>query len=127
MRTLFLLLALLLAGVARADTAPGVAATPGVGVPNGLPVSAIVTGGVAVTLMPAGWMVPNYAVCDIQNDPNAPSGELLYVDLKATALAGRSTSFALIPGQVYRISRPISTAVSAVAATTGHLIIGSCY
>ncbi len=124
MRTLFLLLAVAIAASAHAQ-APGVAATPGIGHPSGLPATVIVTGGVAVTVMPAGWMVPNYAVCDIVNP--AAATEPLYIDLVATALAGASTSLPLLPGMAYRISKPIGSAVSAVAATAGHAFNGVCY
>jgi hypothetical protein len=125
MHVLALLLVLLIAGAAHAQTPPGAEATPGVGVPSGLPASAIVTGGIAVTVMPAGWMVPHYGVCDIVNPATAT--ELLYVDLVNPAAAGASTSIPLQPGWAYRISKQIGSAVSAVAATTGHPIVGVCY
>jgi len=120
-----LLLALLIAGAAHAQTPPGATAIPGVGYPSALPASVIPADGTAVTLLPAGWMVGKFAVCDIQNDPGA--NEPLYLDLVNVAAAGQPTSFALQAGQAYRISRPIGTAVTAWGATPGHLVIGVCY
>lgn len=120
-----LLLGAIAAGPAGAQTPPGTAATPGIGVPAGLPVSSIATGGTAVTLLPAGWMVPNFTVCDVVNPADAT--EALYIDLVGTAAVDAPTSLPLAPGQAYRISRQIRSAVTANAATAGHLIVGVCY
>ena len=124
MRALLLLL-LLAVAPAQAQTGAGVAAMPGVGNPAGLLVSQVTTGGVAVTIMPAGWMAGTYAVCDIVNPPT--SAGTLYIDPTTAALAGAATSIPVQPGQAYRISRPISSPVSAVAADSGHPIVGICY
>ena len=61
---------------------------------------------------------PNYA--DILNPSTA--SEPLYVDITAPAVAGQSTSLPLQPGQAYRVSKPVATPVTAVAATAGHTL-----
>ena len=99
-----------------------VAARPGISTPAGPLASTIATGGVAVTVFAAGSMTN---VIDIINPPSAT--ETLYVDIVATALAGAPTSIPLVPGQAYRVSGPISTAVTAVAATAGHAFVAVSY
>lgn len=84
--------------------------------------SQIVTGGVAVTVFPARSIV---TVADIINPPSAT--EPLYIDIVATAAAGSATSVPLAPGQAYRISGPIATAVTAVGATAGHSFVALSY
>jgi hypothetical protein len=80
------------------------------------PLSTVVaTANVAVTVFgPNGF--PNYA--DILNPASAT--EPLYVDIVAPAAAGQGTSLMLQPGQAYRVSNPVATPVTAVAATAGH-------
>ena len=99
-----------------------VAARPGISTPSGPLAGTIATGGVAVTLFAAGTMSN---VIDIINPPGA--AEPLFVDFVATALAGAATSIPLVPGQWYRISGPISTAITAVAATAGHAFVAVSY
>jgi hypothetical protein len=76
----------------------------------------------AVTVFDAGTIVN---VADILNPPSA--SEPLYVDLVADASAGSATSIPLQPGQGYRVSAPITTAVSVVAATAGHAFVAVRY
>ena len=91
--------------------------------PVGGAVTTIASGGTAVTVFAAG-AIQN--VADIQNPATAT--ETLYVDITgATAAAGSGTAFGLAPGQSYRISAPIATAVSAVAATPGHAFVAVRY
>ncbi len=94
------------------------------GVASGLAAASVAAAGVAVTILPAGWM-PAYSVCDIVNPPTAT--EPLYVDLVQPAQVGAATSIPLSPGQAYRISAAIARDVSATAATAGHPIVGVCY
>ena len=82
----------------------------------------IIAANTAVTVFAAGSFVN---VADIINPINA--SETLYVDVVATAVAGAVTSIPLAPGQAYRISCPITTAVTAVAATAGHSFIAVGY
>ncbi len=119
MRRAFIIAALLGAVLPATSIAQTVATYP-----YALAASSVQTGGVAVTVIPAHWMA-QLSVCDIQNPPTA-SGPL-YVDLVQTAAAGQSTSFVLGPGQSYRISGQVQTAVTAVAADAGHPIVGACY
>ena len=84
--------------------------------------TSIVTGGVAVTVFATGSIVN---AADIENPPTA--SEPLYIDIVTTASAGSATSFALSPGAAYRISGPITTAVTAVAATSGHAFVAVRY
>ena len=84
--------------------------------------TSIVTGGTAVTVFPAGSIVN---VGDISNPVSAT--EPLYIDIVKTAVAGSATSFPLSPGGFYRVSGPIATAVSAVAATGGHAFVAVRY
>ena len=75
-----------------------------------------------VTVFAAGSIVN---VADILNPPSAT--EPLYVDLVAPALAGSATSIPLLPGQGYRVSAPITTTLSVVAATAGHAFVAVRY
>jgi hypothetical protein len=84
--------------------------------------TSIVTGGTAVVVFPANSIAN---VADIANPPTAT--ETLYIDIVTTAVAGSATSFPLQPGGSYRVSGPISTAVSAVAATAGHAFVAVRY
>jgi hypothetical protein len=84
--------------------------------------TSIATGGVAVTVFAAGSIVD---VADIVNPPTAT--EPLYVDLVHVASIGSSSSIPLQPGQSYRVSGPITTAVTAVAATSGHSFVAVRY
>ena len=84
--------------------------------------TSIATGGTAVVVFAAGAIVN---VGDIANPPTAT--EPLYVDIVTTAVAGSATSFPLAPGGFYRVSGPITTAVSAVAATGGHAFVAVRY
>lgn len=93
------------------------ATTPVVGL-----ATSIVTGGVAVTVFAAGSIVD---VADIVNPIS--STEPLYVDLVHKASIGASSSIPLEPGQAYRVSGPITTAVTAVAATAGHSFVAVRY
>jgi hypothetical protein len=81
-----------------------------------------VTGGTAVVVFPAGSIAN---VGDIANPPTAT--ETLFIDVVTTAVAGSATSFPLQPGGFYRVSGPISTGVSAVAATAGHAFVAVRY
>ncbi len=92
--------------------------TPAQATPAAPSASSIVTGGTAVTVFAAG-VIEN--VADIINPPSA--SETLYIDFVTAAVAGSATSIPLSPGQAYRISGPITTAVSAVAATAGHAFV----
>lgn len=80
--------------------------------------SSIATAGTAVTVFAADAIA---TVADIVNPPAAT--EPLYIDFVATAAIGSATSIPLSPGQAYRISSPLSTAVTAVAATAGHSFV----
>jgi hypothetical protein len=82
----------------------------------------IVTANVPVTVFAAGSIVN---VADILN-PTSQT-EPLYVDIVAPAAVGAPTSIPLQPGQAYRISAPVSTAVTAVAATAGHSFVAVTY
>jgi hypothetical protein len=82
----------------------------------------IAAGGTAQNIFAAG-AIPN--VADIINPSTA--SETLYVDVVTAAVAGSGTSIPIPPGGAYRISRPISTAVSVVAATTGHTFVAVAY
>jgi hypothetical protein len=90
--------------------------------PVGPLTSQIATANVAVTVFAAGSIAH---VADIVNPSTAT--EPLYVDIVAPATAGSATSIPLIPGQAYRVSTPISTPVTAVAATAGHVFIAVGY
>ena len=82
----------------------------------------IATANVAVTVFAAGTILH---VADIINPTTA--SEPLYLDLVATAVAGSATSIPLLPGQAYRVSLPITTPVTAVAATAGHAFVAVSY
>jgi hypothetical protein len=99
-----------------------VAARPETSTPSGPLVSSIATGGVAVVVFAAG-SISN--VVDVVNPATAT--EYLYVDIVTSAVAGSATSIPLLPGQAYRVSGPISTAVTAVAATAGHAFVAVGY
>jgi hypothetical protein len=130
-----ILFLLLLATVpASAQTSPGRSGPLGVGTAAGASVSSVTTANVAVTVFAAGWMLttnlvgeqfPRFSACDIVNPGTAT--EPLYVDLVTTATIGGATSIPLQSGQSYRISKPITGAVTAVAATAGHSFVTVCY
>ena len=84
--------------------------------------TSIATGGVAVVVFAAGAI---FHVGDIQNPPSAT--ENLCIDITTTAVCGSGSAFTLQPGGFYRVSGPITTAVSAVAATTGHAFVAVRY
>lgn len=85
-------------------------------------VAQITTGGVPVTVFAANTIAN---VADIINPVTA--SETLFIDVVGTAAAGSATSIPLLPGQAYRVSTPISTPVSAVAATAGHSFVAVRY
>ncbi len=84
--------------------------------------SQVATANVPVTVFAAGC-ISN--VADIINPSTAT--EPLYIDLVAPAAAGSATSIPLLPGQAYRISTPIQSPVTAVAATAGHAFVAVRY
>lgn len=91
--------------------------------PAGPANATIVTGGVAVTVFPAST-IARWAT--VENPPTAT--ETLYVDFTANvATAGSSTAFALSPGQGFTIPGPLSTPVTAVAATSSHTFVAVRY
>ena len=90
--------------------------------PAGPLASQIATANVPVTVFAPGSIVN---VADIMNPTT--QNEPLYVDIVAPAAAGAATSIPLLPGQAYRISAPLCTAVTAVAATAGHSFIAVTY
>jgi hypothetical protein len=92
------------------------------GAPTGPLVSRVATANVPVTVFAGGSIVN---VADIINPPTAT--EPLYVDVVAPAAAGSATSVPLLPGQAYRVSSPLCTPVSAVAATAGHAFVAVSY
>ena len=92
-------------------------------IPTAGQATTIVTGGTAVTVFAAGTIA---TFADIQNPSTAT--ESLFVDPTGIpAVAGASTAYELQPGQSVRISTPVSTTVSAVAATSGHKFIAVRY
>jgi hypothetical protein len=95
---------------------------PVASVPTAPLAAQIATANVAVTVFAAGTIVN---IADIINPPTAT--EPLYVDLVGPALAGAATSVPLLPGQAYRVSAPISTPVTAVAASAGHAFVAVSY
>ena len=123
LRIIALAAALMFAGAADAQQTPYLgqmtapATTPAAGA-----ATSIATGGTAVVVFTAGSIVN---VADIVNPPTAT--EVLYVDIVTTAAAGSATSIPLQPGQSYRVSAPIRTAVTAVAATAGHDFVAVRY
>lgn len=90
--------------------------------PIGPLVSTVAVGGTAVTVFAAGAIF-NYA--DIVNPPSAT--ETLYVDITTTAVAGSGTAIPISPGRSYRVSGPIKSPVTAVAATAGHAFVALRY
>ena len=90
--------------------------------PTGPLAAQVATANVPVTVFAAGSIVH---VADIINP--ATASEPLYLDIVAPAVIGSATSIPLLPGQAYRVSTPITTAVSAVAATAGHSFIAVMY
>jgi len=90
--------------------------------PVGPLASQIVTANVAVTVFAACSIV---SVADIINPTTAT--EPLYIDVVTQAKAGSATSVPLLPGQAYRVSTPICTALTAVAATAGHAFVAVSY
>jgi hypothetical protein len=91
-------------------------------IPAGPSASQITTANVPVTVFAAGSIVN---VADVLNPSNQT--EPLYVDIVAPATAGAATSIPLLPGQAYRISAPVKTPVTAVAATAGHSFVAVTY
>jgi hypothetical protein len=83
--------------------------------PTGPLTSQVATANVAVTVFAAGTI---QNVADIVNPLTAT--ETLYVDIVGSAVCGAPTSIPLAPGQAYRVSAPIKSAVTVVAATAGH-------
>lgn len=77
---------------------------------------------IPITVFPASGIVN---VADIVNPSTA--SELLYVDFVAPAASGSATSIPLAAGQSYRISGPVGTPVTAVAATSGHAFVAVSY
>ena len=90
--------------------------------PTGPLVSQVATANTPVTVFAPGTI--NH-VADVINPVTA--AEPLYIDIVAPAAIGSATSVPLLPGQAYRVSGPISTAVSAVAATGGHAFVALKY
>ena len=84
--------------------------------------STVTSGGVAVVVFAAAT-IPH--VADIVNPVTASS--VLYVDVLNVASAGTATSIPLQAGQSYRVSQPLSTAVTAVAADGGHAFVAVAY
>ncbi len=82
----------------------------------------VASANIPVTVFAAGSIVN---VADIINPTTAT--EPLYIDIVAPALAGSATSGPLLPGQAYRVSSPITAALSAVAATAGHAFVAVSY
>jgi hypothetical protein len=92
------------------------------GAPTGPLTSQVATANVPVTVF-AGCSIVN--VADIINPPTAT--EPLYVDVVAPAEAGSATSVPLLPGQAYRVSSPLCTPITVVAATAGHAFVAVSY
>lgn len=92
-----------------------VVSTTSTSTPTGPIHSIITTGNVAVVVFGANTITSE---AYIQNPPDAT--EPLYVDMVNTATIGSSTSSPIYPGGTFHISRPITTQVTAVAATSGH-------
>lgn len=90
--------------------------------PAGPLASRVATANVPVTVFAAGGIVN---AADIVNPTTA--SEPLYLDIVAPAMIGSATSIPLLPGQAYRVSNPITTPVSVVAATAGHSFIAVKY
>ena len=99
-------------------TAPHFMTRPLTSTPIGPLASSIAVANQAVVVFAPGTI---QNVADILNPVTAT--EVLYVDIVGTAAAGSATSMALQPGQAYRVSVPITTAVTAVAATAGHSFV----
>ena len=92
------------------------------GTPTAPLAAQIVTANVPVTVFAAGSIVH---VADVINPAGA--SEPLYVDIVGPAAVGSATSIPLLPGQAYRVSVPIASAVTAVAATAGHAFVAVRY
>jgi hypothetical protein len=90
--------------------------------PAGPLASQVAVANVAVTVF-AGNTIGN--VADIINPATAT--EPLYVDIVGLAAVGSATSIPLMPGQAYRVSAPIRTALTAVSATAGHSFVAVSY
>ena len=97
-------------------------ASPLPSIPKGPVNSSISVANTAVVVFTAGTIVN---VADIINPPSAT--EILYIDFVTTAVAGSATSIPLQPGESYRISSPVASVVTAVAATAGHSFIAVRY
>ena len=83
--------------------------------PTAADASTIVTANVPITVFAAGSILN---VADVYNPPSAPG--VLYLDIVTTADPSNSTSLPLAPGGSYRISKPITTACTAVSAYSAH-------
>lgn len=90
--------------------------------PVGPLVSQVAQANIPVTVFAACSIV---SVADIINPTSAT--EPLYVDVVGPALAGSATSVPLQPGQAYRVSSPICTPLTVVAATAGHSFVAVSY
>jgi len=90
--------------------------------PVGPLASQVAMANIPVTVFAAGSIVN---VADVINPTTAT--EPLYIDIVAPALASSATSVPLLPGQAYRVSSPICTALTAVAATAGHAFVAVSY
>ena len=90
--------------------------------PTGPLAAQVATANVPVTVFAAGSITH---VAEIINP--ATASEPLYLDIVAPAVIGSATSIPLLPGQAYRVSTPITTAVSVVAATAGHSFVAVTY
>ncbi len=84
--------------------------------------SQVATANVPVTVFAAGSVVN---VADVINPSTA--SEPLYLDIVAPAAIGSATSIPLLPGQAYRVSTPITTPITVVAATAGHAFVAVGY
>lgn len=98
-----------------------VTAAPPASAPAAATASAIVTGGVAVTLITGpvnGCYITNPLSA---TDQNISVAEVAYVNPVTTATAnGRGTNSTLQPGQSYSCPPGMTTNLSAIAATTAH-------
>ncbi len=104
------------------STLPVRSTPPQPSTPAGPLASQIAVANVAVTVFNPGDIG---VVADVINPPSAT--EPLYLDFVATALAGSPTSIPLLPGQAYRISGPLATPVTVVAASAGHAFVALRY
>ena len=99
------------------------ASVPYMTTPQGPLTYTIASGGTAVTVF-NGSSIPRWAT--VENPPTAT--ETLYVDFTGVAaVAGSGTAFAISPGQAFTVAGPITTSVSAVAATSSHTFVAVRY